>query len=85
MYSKITGAIGTPRGPKHGGANEAAMEIIASATKMLTMLKRISVTAWDGKNIIGFGHPVYTIGDPRNDSIKSVSRALSEDARYEFI
>ena len=79
MYSCITGAIGALRGPKHGGANEAAMEIIeryktpdeAEADIMERMARK--------EIIIGFGHPVYTIADPRNESIKEVSRKLSED------
>lgn len=79
IYSAITGAIGALSGPKHGGANEAAMEIIqryktpdeAEADIMRRMaLKEI---------IIGFGHPVYTISDPRNVAIKEVSRKLCED------
>ncbi|HSH53749.1 MAG TPA: 2-methylcitrate synthase [Methylotenera sp.] len=76
MYSCITGAIGALRGPKHGGANEAAMEIIeryknadeAEADIMARMARK--------EIIIGFGHPVYTIADPRNESIKEVSRSL---------
>ena len=80
MYSCITGAIGALRGAKHGGANEAAMEIIeryknadeAEADILLRMAKK--------EIIIGFGHPVYTIADPRNESIKEVSRKLCADA-----
>jgi 2-methylcitrate synthase len=79
MYSCITGAIGALRGAKHGGANEAAMEIIeryknadeAEADILARMAKK--------EIIIGFGHPVYTIADPRNESIKAVSHKLSED------
>ncbi len=79
LYSCITGAIGALRGPKHGGANEAAMEIIeryknadeAEADIMQRMARK--------EIIIGFGHPVYTIADPRNESIKAVSRRLCED------
>jgi len=80
MYSCITSAIGALRGPKHGGANEAAMEIIgryqnadeAEADIMARMARK--------EIVIGFGHPVYTIADPRNESIKAVSRSLSADA-----
>ncbi len=79
MYSCITGAIGALRGAKHGGANEAAMEIIeryknadeAEADILARMAKK--------EIIIGFGHPVYTIADPRNESIKAVSQKLSKD------
>jgi len=80
MYSCITGAIGALRGAKHGGANEAAMEIIEryknadeAETDILERMARKEI-------IIGFGHPVYTIADPRNESIKAVSRKLCEDA-----
>lgn len=79
MYSCITGAIGALRGPKHGGANEAAMEIIEryktpdeAETDIMARMARKEI-------IIGFGHPVYTIADPRNESIKEVSRTLCED------
>jgi 2-methylcitrate synthase len=79
MYSSITGAIGALSGPKHGGANEAAMEIIqryqtpddAEADIMRRMANK--------EIIIGFGHPVYTISDPRNVAIKEVSRRLCAD------
>jgi len=79
FYSSITGAIGALSGPKHGGANEAAMEIIqryaspddAEADIMQRMARK--------EIIIGFGHPVYTISDPRNVAIKEVSRRLCED------
>jgi len=80
MYSCITGAIGALRGAKHGGANEAAMEIIEryknadeAEADILERMARKEI-------IIGFGHPVYTIADPRNESIKAVSRNLCEDA-----
>jgi len=78
IYSAITGAIGALSGPKHGGANEAAMEIIqryASPDEAeQDILKRIAKK----EIIIGFGHPVYTISDPRNVAIKEVSRRLCE-------
>ena len=80
MYSAITGAIGALRGPKHGGANEAAMEIIARYKDADNAEKDIRDRMARKEIVIGFGHPVYTIGDPRNESIKSVSKALSEDA-----
>ncbi|MDQ2972102.1 MAG: 2-methylcitrate synthase [Rhodanobacteraceae bacterium] len=76
MYSAITGAIGALRGPKHGGANEVAMEIIAryqSADEAEADIRR-RVEARE--IVIGFGHPVYTIGDPRNPIIKETSRRL---------
>lgn len=79
IYSAITGAIGALRGPKHGGANEAAMEIISRYQNADEAEKDIRDRMARKEIIIGFGHPVYTIGDPRNKSIKSVSKSLSED------
>lgn len=77
IYSCITGAIGALRGPKHGGANEVAFEIqsrYASPDEAEEDIKR-RVAAKEV--IIGFGHPVYTISDPRNQVIKEVSRSLA--------
>lgn len=79
MYSCITGAIGALRGAKHGGANEAAMEIIERYKNANEAEEDILARMGRKEIIIGFGHPVYTISDPRNESIKAVSRALSED------
>lgn len=79
MYSCITGAIGALRGPKHGGANEAAMEIIERYTNANEAEADIMQRIAHKEIIIGFGHPVYTIADPRNESIKEVSRTLCED------
>ena len=79
MYSCITGAIGALRGPKHGGANEAAMEIIGRYKNADEAETDILARMANKEIIIGFGHPVYTIADPRNESIKEVSRHLSED------
>ena len=80
IYSAITGGIGALRGPKHGGANEFSFEIqqrYASPDEAeQDIVRRIA-----GKEIIiGFGHPVYTVSDPRNGVIKGVARALSEEA-----
>jgi 2-methylcitrate synthase len=79
MYSCVTGAIGALRGSKHGGANEAAMEIIGRYKTAEDAESDILVRMANKEIIIGFGHPVYTIADPRNESIKEVSRKLSED------
>ena len=79
MYSCITGAIGALRGAKHGGANEAAMKIIERYKNADEAEADILVRMARKEIIIGFGHPVYTIADPRNDSIKAVSQKLSED------
>ncbi len=80
MYSAITGAIGALRGPKHGGANEAAFKIQSryknSDQAEADIKRRIS----NKEIIIGFGHPVYTISDPRNKVIKEVARRLSKNA-----
>jgi len=78
FYSCITGAIGALRGPKHGGANEAAMEIIARYTDPDEAEADIRRRVANKEIVIGFGHPVYTIGDPRNVAIKAVSRRLCE-------
>lgn len=79
IYSAVTGAIGALRGPKHGGANEAAMEIIERYSNAEEAENDIRMRMTQKEIIIGFGHPVYTIGDPRNESIKSVSKELSID------
>jgi len=80
MYSAITGAIGALRGPKHGGANEVAFEVqkrYDSADEAEADIRR---RVENKEVVIGFGHPVYTIGDPRNQIIKDVARRLSKDA-----
>jgi 2-methylcitrate synthase len=80
FYSAITGGIGALRGPKHGGANEFAFEIqkrYATPDEAEADVRR-RVEAKEV--IIGFGHPVYTIADPRNVVIKNVARELSEEA-----
>jgi len=80
FYSAITGAIGALRGPKHGGANEVAFEIIARYQSADEAEADIRARVERREIVIGFGHPVYTIGDPRNPIIKSISRRLCEDA-----
>ncbi|WP_295440889.1 citrate/2-methylcitrate synthase, partial [uncultured Thiodictyon sp.] len=78
IYSAITGAIGALRGPKHGGANEVACEIQQRYTTADEAEADIKARMERKEIVIGFGHPVYTIGDPRNEVIKSVARRLSE-------
>jgi 2-methylcitrate synthase len=80
MHSAVTGAIGALRGPLHGGANEAAMELIQkfsspeeAAAGVLAMLKA-------KQKIMGFGHRVYTTSDPRNSVNKKMSKVLSDEA-----
>ena len=76
IHSCITGAIGALRGPKHGGANEVAMEIISRYDNADAAEADIRARVERKEVIIGFGHPVYTIGDPRNPIIKEISRQL---------
>lgn len=80
LYSAITGAIGALRGPKHGGANEVAMEIIGRYQNADDAEVDIRQRMARKEIIIGFGHPVYTISDPRNECIKRISKELSIDA-----
>jgi 2-methylcitrate synthase len=75
MYSCITGAIGALRGPKHGGANEVAFEIQQRYATPDEAEADIRRRVGEKEVIIGFGHPVYTIADPRNQVIKRVARA----------
>ncbi|MDI3263310.1 MAG: 2-methylcitrate synthase [Fulvimonas sp.] len=79
MYSAITGAIGALRGPKHGGANEVAMEIISRYRSADEAEADIRERVARKEIIIGFGHPVYTVSDPRNEIIKEISRKLCHE------
>jgi 2-methylcitrate synthase len=78
MYSAICGAIGALRGPKHGGANEAACETQSRYASADEAEADITDRVGRKEIVIGFGHPVYTIGDPRNEVIKAVAKRLSE-------
>jgi 2-methylcitrate synthase len=80
MHSAITGAIGALRGPKHGGANEAAFEIQKRYENADEAEADIRNRVANKEVVIGFGHPVYTISDPRNVVIKEVARSLSQSA-----
>ena len=80
LYSCISGGIGALRGPKHGGANEVAFEIQQRYENPDEAEADIRRRVENKEVIIGFGHPVYTTGDPRNQVIKEVARNLSEDA-----
>jgi 2-methylcitrate synthase len=80
LYSCVTGAIGALRGPKHGGANEVAFEIQERYATPDAAEADIIARVANKEVIIGFGHPVYTTGDPRNEIIKRVARRLSEAA-----
>jgi 2-methylcitrate synthase len=81
LYSAITGAIGALRGPKHGGANEAAFDVqnryVTPDEAEADVRRRVEAK----QMIIGFGHPVYTIADPRNIVIKDVARRLSQASK----
>ncbi|HYM48346.1 MAG TPA: 2-methylcitrate synthase, partial [Burkholderiaceae bacterium] len=81
MYSAITAAIGALKGPKHGGANEFAFDTIGRYDNPDAAEEDIAKRVADKQVIIGFGHPVYTISDPRNEVIKEVARELSAEAR----
>ena len=79
IYSAITGAIGALRGFKHGGANEGAMELIERYRNPDDAEKDIRKRVAAGEIILGFGHPVYTISDPRAQIIKGISCSLCKD------
>jgi 2-methylcitrate synthase len=77
MHSCVTGAIGALRGPRHGGANEAAFEIQSRYDTPDQAEADIRARVERKELVIGFGHPVYTVSDPRNKVIKEVARELS--------
>lgn len=79
MYSAVTGAIGALRGPKHGGANEVAFEVQKRYENPDEAEADIRRRVENKEVIIGFGHPVYTISDPRNVVIKKVAKRLSDE------
>lgn len=80
LYSAMTGGIGALRGPKHGGANEFAFDIqkryATPDEAEADIVRRLAAK----EVIIGFGHPVYTVSDPRNEVIKGIAHSLSEEA-----
>src|SRR6266496_6329678 len=80
IYSAITGAIGALRGPRHGGANEFSFEVQNRYSTPDEAEADIRRRLEKKQVIIGFGHPVYTIADPRNKVIKDVARRLSAEA-----
>jgi 2-methylcitrate synthase len=81
MYSCIAGGIGALRGPKHGGANEVAFEIQKRYDTPDEAEADIKARVERKEVIIGFGHPVYTVSDPRNKVIKGVAKQLSDEAK----
>jgi 2-methylcitrate synthase len=80
LYSCVAGAIGALKGPKHGGANEVALEIQSRYATPDAAEADIRRRVAEREVIIGFGHPVYTIADPRSQVIKGVAKHLSEAA-----
>jgi 2-methylcitrate synthase len=79
LHSAVGGALGALRGPKHGGANEVAIEIALRYGTADEAEADIRARVGAGEIIIGFGHPVYTISDPRNPIIKEIARVLCAD------
>ena len=79
MYSCMTAAIGALRGPKHGGANEAAFETQSRYSSADEAEADIRERVANKEIVIGFGHPVYTVSDPRNEVIKRVAKSLSAE------
>ena len=85
LYSAIGAGIGALKGPKHGGANEAAFAVL-SRYKDPDEAERDIVRRLQAKEVvIGFGHPVYTISDPRNEVIKGVARRLAKDSATQLL
>ncbi len=80
IYSCITGGIGALRGPKHGGANEVAFDIQKRYDNPDQAEADIKERVANKEIVIGFGHPVYTVSDPRNEVIKQVAKDLSDEA-----
>ena len=80
MYSAITGGIGALRGPKHGGANEVSFEVMNRYDSPEDAENDIVTRVANKEVVIGYGHPVYTISDPRNQVIKEVARTLSQES-----
>ena len=80
FHSAVTGAIGALRGPLHGGANEAAMELIQKFSSPEEATEGVLGMLAAKEKIMGFGHRVYTISDPRNSVNKKMSKALSDEA-----
>lgn len=80
IYSAVTGAIGALRGPKHGGANEVAFDIQSRYVNVDAAEADIKLRLEKKEVIIGFGHPVYSIADPRNNIIKNIAFDLSKEA-----
>ena len=85
MYSAIGAGIGALKGPKHGGANEAAFAALSRYQGADDAERDIVRRLQANEVVIGFGHPVYTISDPRNEVIKGVARRLAKDSATQFL
>ncbi len=83
IYSCVTGAIGALSGPKHGGANEVALEIQLRYQNPDEAELDIRSRVESKEVVIGFGHPVYTVSDPRNEIVKVITKELANDAGKE--
>jgi 2-methylcitrate synthase len=79
MHSAVTGAIGALRGPLHGGANEAAMELIQKFRSSTDANDGVRAMLKQKQKIMGFGHRVYTTSDPRNSVNKKMAKVLSQE------
>jgi 2-methylcitrate synthase len=85
IHSALTGGIGALRGPKHGGANEIAFEVLSRYGNADEAERDIRRRLEAKELVIGFGHPVYTVADPRNPIIKEVSRRLVRETHNELL
>jgi 2-methylcitrate synthase len=83
IYSCVTGSIGALSGPKHGGANEVALEIQLRYSSPDQAEADIRARVENKEVVIGFGHPVYTVSDPRNEIVKVITKELAEEAGKE--
>jgi 2-methylcitrate synthase len=83
IYSCVTGSIGALSGPKHGGANEVALEIQLRYSSPDQAETDIRARVENKEVVIGFGHPVYTVSDPRNEIVKVITKELAEEAGKE--
>eukprot|EP00457_Paulinella_chromatophora_P010013 gb/GEZN01010097.1/.p1 GENE.gb/GEZN01010097.1/~~gb/GEZN01010097.1/.p1 ORF type:complete len:421 (-),score=42.99 gb/GEZN01010097.1/:6-1268(-) len=85
LFSCVVAAIGTLKGPKHGGANEEAAKTISSFKNVDDAVKDMKARLANKQVVIGFGHPVYTQCDPRNERIKAVSKELCEETKNQLL
>jgi len=84
-YSAITAAIGTLRGPLHGGANEAAIELILALSSVEDLSQGLQQKLINKEKIMGFGHRVYKKGDPRSHLIKPIAKSLAQNPEQQHL